>query len=313
MESVLIFANPIAGRGKGKVIAETLAAHLSAGGYAVQLFLDRASSAKVDRTHPIKAAIVIGGDGTLRSVAQWAIDAASKDGHTASGPKEDCLPYPLLIVPMGTANLMGRHLGIDWDHQYLAKHVGRTLKQHRIAHLDVARTAGGIFLLMAGVGFDAWVVHEMDRIRQGPITMADYLVPAVRAVTEYAFPTLTVTVDGRRVFDREQGVCLVGNIAEYGTGFPILPLAKPDDQLLDVCVMPCSSRGDLIKLFLQTLTQEHIHQEGVIYVKGKKVSIDSPRPVPVQVDGEPAGMTPISIDLLPGRIPFIVPASSFSV
>jgi diacylglycerol kinase family enzyme len=30
--------------------------------------------------------------------------------------------------------------------------------------------------------------------------------------------------------------------------------------------------------------------------------------VPVQVDGEPAGQTPVEIDLLPCRIPFIVPA-----
>jgi diacylglycerol kinase family enzyme len=40
------------------------------------------------------------------------------------------------------------------------------------------------------------------------------------------------------------------------------------------------------------------------------VRIEATEPVPVQVDGEPAGMTPVDIDLLPCRIPFIVPAES---
>jgi len=100
---------------------------------------------------------------------------------------------------------------------------------------------------------------------------------------------------------------MVGNVAEYGTGFAVLPHARPDDGLLDVCVMPCSSHGELIKLFLAAAAGEHLQQEGVVYAKGKHVLIDSPEKVPVQVDGEAAGTTPLEIDLLPLRVPFIVP------
>jgi len=135
-------------------------------------------------------------------------------------------------------------------------------------------------------------------------------MPAVKAMTEYRFPVLEVVVDGKKVFKKAPAVALVGNIREYGTGFAILPQARPDDQLLDVCVMPVSSRRDLIKLFLSAAAGEHVNQEGVIYVKGRKVRIESTTPVPVQVDGEAAGMTPVEIDLLPCRIPFIVPPES---
>ena len=47
--------------------------------------------------------------------------------------------------------------------------------------------------------------------------------------------------------------------------------------------------------------------EDVIYVKGKRIVVDSEQPVPVQVDGEAAGHTPLEIDLLAARLGFIVP------
>jgi diacylglycerol kinase (ATP) len=119
-----------------------------------------------------------------------------------------------------------------------------------------------------------------------------------------------VTVDGRVVFPSAPAIAFVGNVAEYGTGFPILPKARPDDGLFDVCVLPCRNRGDMLKFFLQATTGEHLMEEGVVYVKGRSVRIESAaseKPVPVQVDGDPAGHTPVEIDLLPVRLPFIVP------
>lgn len=308
MRQVLIFANPIAGRGKAKRIAEALESELKKRGYGVKVFLN-----KIDPTKKldgkVKAAIVIGGDGTLRGVAQWAIDSAFPDqaAMCANGDLAQ-LPYPLLIVPMGTANLMGKHLGVQWSDENIGEEVAVALEAGNVQWLDVARTKGGIFLLMAGVGFDAWVVHELDRVRSGPIDLMNYIMPGLKAIAEYRFPVLEVFVDGKKVFKKAPALALVGNIREYGTGFAILPAARPDDQLLDVCVMPCASPKDLIKLALSAAAGEHVQQEGVVYVKGRQVRIESATPVPVQVDGEPAGMTPVEIDLLPCRIPFIVPS-----
>jgi len=163
---------------------------------------------------------------------------------------------------------------------------------------------------MTGVGFDAAVVHELDRLRTGPISYVDYVLPAALALRDYEYPSLRVTVDGREVWRPAPAVAFVGNVREYGTGFPILPHARPDDGELDICVMPCRSPFDLARLFLRSLTGEHLREEGVVYLRGRHVLIESPgatRPVPVQIDGDAAGHTPIRIDLLPVRLPFIVP------
>lgn len=300
MDEILIFGNPIAGRGQGQRIAKRLAARLTADGYAVHVSLKRPDLLNRDEIvrANVRAAIAIGGDGTLRSVADRLVRECL--GNNCSIP-------PLLVVPLGTANLMGRHLGIRWESATMDAEVSRVIRAGKTVELDAARANGELFLLMAGVGFDAHVVHELARVRKGPIRMTSYFLPAALAMKAYNYPSLNVSVDGRPVFANTPAVAFVGNIAEYGTGFPILPHARSDDGMLDVCVMPCRSPVDLAQLFLKAYAGEHLREEGVVYLKGKHVRIESAEEVPVQLDGDAGGHTPLEIDLLPVRVPFIVP------
>ena len=300
MEEVLIFGNPIAGRGQGQRIATRLAKRLASDGYGVQVVLkppDTLSHDEILRPN-VRAVVAIGGDGTLRSV----VDRLVRECETAN-----CAIPPVLVVPLGTANLMGRHLGIKWETRTMEAAVSRAIQQRRTVEVDAARANGTLFLLIASVGFDAHVVHELARVRTGPIRYASYLLPAALAVKDYTYPSVTVTADGKRVFGPKQGFAFVGNIAEYGTGFPILPHAKSNDGLLDICAMPCSDPTELVNLFLRAAAGEHLGMEGVAYLKAKSIRIESPTPVPVQLDGDEAGHTPLEIDLLPVRVPFIVP------
>jgi diacylglycerol kinase (ATP) len=294
MKRILIFANPIAGRGRGKAIAERLHARLVREGFDPEIRFEPPGGIP-DEQLKADAAIAIGGDGTIRGVAARLYQAFPQR------------PIPMLVVPMGTANLLGRHLGIDWSPRILAEQVAQALAQKRIVRIDAARANGELFLLMAGVGIDAKIVHLLDRIRRGPIDITSYVLPTALALGFYSFPSLTVTVDGKAIAQDQPAVAFVGNVKEYGTGFPILPLARPDDSLLDVCVLPCSTHGDLILHLMRAIAGEHHIAEGSIYTKGTNIRIDSTEQVPVQIDGDAAGHTPVEIDLLPVRLPFIVP------
>ena len=295
-DRVLIFANPIAGSGQGRVFAERIATRLLRDRLDPRLIFDRAD--RVDPQHlapPLRAAVAIGGDGTVRTVARCLFHALGER-----------MP-PLLVCPMGTANLLGRHLGTLWPPDTLADSVSAAIAAMKILHLDAATANGELFLLMAGVGLDAKVVHELDRIRSGPIDIVSYALPAAMAFGFYHYPPLTVTVDGRAVCRSLPGVAFIGNIKEYGTGFPILPHATPDDGLLDVCILPCKTRGEAIRQFLLAAAGEHLTGEGAIYTKGKQIHVEAAEQIPVQIDGEAAGHTPLTCALLPMRIPFIVP------
>src|SRR5204862_5155777 len=144
-----------------------------------------------------------------------------------------------------------------------------------------ARANGELFLLMAGIGLDGKIVHELDRMRDGPIDLTSYALPAALALGFYDYPPLTVRVNDRVICQDMPAVAFVGNVKEYGTGFPILPHALPNDGLLDVCVLPCANRADAVRHLMHAAAGEHLAAEGAIYTKGRRVHIESAQPVPI--------------------------------
>jgi YegS/Rv2252/BmrU family lipid kinase len=301
---VVIFPNPIAGRGRGLAIAHALADALPAAGFdgvvntqpPATADLDALLGATDDERRRVHAVVTIGGDGTIRAVADRLMS------------RPDPLP-PILPVPLGTANLMVSHLGHPKKHTGDVDALVRTIAARRTRSLDAATLNGQLFLLMAGIGIDAEIVHGVARRRRGPITKLNYVLPAAIAMGRYDFAPLHVEVDGQPVFGPAPAMVFVGNVREYGAGFPVLTRAQSDDRLLDVCVLPCRERGDLVDLLIHTAFGEHVNRYGVVYRKARQIRVTAERPVAVQVDGDPAGHTPAEIALLPRPVPFIVPAA----
>jgi diacylglycerol kinase family enzyme len=306
-EKVIIFANPIAGRGKGRVLAERLKARFHAEGWAAQAIYERPTSVSPDTLAGMTAAVSIGGDGTLRSVVERVTDGGKHEGPG------------VVVVPMGTANLMGKHLGIGLSERGLEDRAVGAIRERKVVRLDLGRVTSNVksqtsnvgeehlFLLMVGVGLDGEIVHALDRVRTGPIGYLSYVRPAVEALAGYQFHEMEVEVDGHRVWRMGPALIFVGNVPEYGTGFPILPEARSDDGLLDVCVLPTQFATDLVEHAVAAVAGEHYLREGAVYIKGKQIRITSREPVAVQADGDPAGWTPIEVGLMKTRVAFLVP------
>lgn len=157
-----------------------------------------------------------GGDGTVAACAQ----ALARTG------------VPLAIIPLGTANLAARALGIP-KRLDAALAVGFGGHQRRI---DLAAADGLTFAAMAGIGLDAAVAAGTPAAVKERLGWAAYaLSGAARLPGRPA--TFTVRLDAGEPLTRVARCVVVGNAGVLPGGFVLLPRARLDDGLLDVGIL----------------------------------------------------------------------------
>jgi len=229
--------------------------------------------------------LAIGGDGTVNEVIDGLVGR----------------PVPVLIVPRGTENLLGKYLRIPISLEWLAA----AANWPRTIEFDVAVANDRHFLCVSGVGFDAEVIRRLEHRRRGHIGYNDYFWPLWRTFWGWRFPPIRIEADGKAVFD-DRGLAFVGNANRYAFNLGILRDARPDDGLLDLCIYRCGWQGRLLVHSANTLLGRHIGRPGVIYLKAQRVRIWSPRVLPVEIDGELYGVTPIDYSVLPQAARLVV-------
>jgi diacylglycerol kinase (ATP) len=290
---VAVIINPVSGASKTGSRLRELVPRLRADGHEVHRWptagpgdarrLGHMASQQAD------AVVIVGGDGTVCETA---------DGLAGS-------TVPMVLWPAGTENLVARSLGFMAD----PGTVLACLDHGRTMTMDLGKANGRSFTVVAGVGFDAEVVERLTRSRTGHITHLSYFWPLWRTFWEHRWPRILVNAEGSRGQIRwdGRGMVFVGNMARYALGLPVVRDARPDDGLLDLCIMPCSNHLQLIGHSLRTVARRHIEHPGVIYERVTRVQMSSPSRVPYEADGEAAGWLPLDIGIRPAAIRVKVP------
>ncbi|HOW71320.1 MAG TPA: diacylglycerol kinase family lipid kinase [Phycisphaerae bacterium] len=239
--------------------------------------------------HQADAAVIVGGDGTVCEAA---------DGLVGS-------TVPMVLWPAGTENLVARSLGFKADPET----VSRCLSRGRTMTIDLGKANGRSFTVVAGVGFDAEVVERLTRLRTGHITHLSYFWPLWRTFWEHRWPRILVEAESPAGTIRwdGRGLVFVGNMARYALGLPVVRDARPDDGLLDLCILPCTNHVQLIGHSLRTLVKRHVERPGVLYERVTRLRATSPSLVPYEADGEAAGCLPLNIEIRPAAIRVKVP------
>lgn len=284
-QQVLIIANPIAGRGRGERIARELETALSRAGFAAELHLTLARGDGRERAAKIgldvDVVVAVGGDGTLSEVLSGL-------------PRRD---IDVGLLPMGTANVLSLDLRLPRD---VAGFIAM-LRERRTQTIDLAqvnRTHASF--LVCGIGFDADVVHELEKRRDGPITKLDWTWAGMRALANWKNPKLTVEIDGRALAG-EYALVLVSNIVHYG-GYDVLSRDRVfDDGLFEVYMFEAESRLGLLRHAVHGAFGRFPSKKAHLQ-RGKHVTVRSKTPVPFQVDGDLRGLTPF--ELVVGSEPF---------
>ena len=288
-KTVIFSINPNSGSSDRRNLCDAIAQYLDQQGFETILLTDldevkRTVAASLERKS-LRAVVSAGGDGTVSLLANLL-------------PPET----PFAILPLGTENLLGRHLGLKADQESFVS----MIQQGKSIRLDAGRANGKLFLVVASCGFDAEVVRRLDEARTGHINYFSWLNPIFKTVFSYRFPKLNLTIDGKKIHPAVHWA-FVFNIPRYAMNLRFTPEADSQDGMLNSCTF---RKGGVIRgvwYSLTVFTRRHKRIRDTEFSKFQRMTIQSDQPVPYELDGDPGGMLPLEIETLPSALKVLVP------
>jgi YegS/Rv2252/BmrU family lipid kinase len=231
--------------------------------------------------------VAAGGDGTINEVVNGIGTA----------------PVSLGILPMGTVNVFAMELGIPFD----VEEAWKIVRARQVRLIDLASANGHFFVQMAGIGFDAQVAKENNRTIKKMIGPLSYVLTTAKLSMSKP-PRLRAITQGRTV--AEGSFVLVGNGRFYGGPFSVFQGADSQDGLLHVLVFRSSDPVSILRYWRGAMFGSVANFSDVEYFKTKSLLIESDREVPLEVDGEVAGHSPVKFAIKHKKLHVLAPATS---
>jgi diacylglycerol kinase family enzyme len=236
--------------------------------------------------------IVHGGDGSVNEVVNGVMSRASADGRGR----------PLIaIIPGGGANVLARSLGLPVDAAAAIRQLREALEAGRSRTIGLGLAGDRYFTFSAGLGWDAEVVGEVDRLRaeghrESPALFLRTMLRTYYRSTERRRPALTLERDGGPpVSDLFMTIITNRSPWTYLNSRAVLPVPRPDfSSGLDVLAMRRLRLLRLVAVVGQMLYIRSRPPRGrdLLAVLGSEtLTVRSARPIAFQVDGEYLGET----------------------
>ncbi|MGE5323256.1 MAG: diacylglycerol/lipid kinase family protein [Actinomycetota bacterium] len=242
----------------------------------------------------LDAALIFGGDGTVhRHLAQL---------HQHK--------VPTLVVPTGSGNDFAKALGISSMQTALGAWQRFCERGDNVREIDlgVIRSAEKetLFCCVASVGLDVAANTLANRMPAWLRGRGGYLLAAVWSLG-WGRP---VHVSLLAVEFQSSGLAWLvaaGNAHRYGGGLQIVPQARVDDGLLDVCLVDKMRKIKLLCAIPTVLWGGHTRFKEVRYFRTGRMRLESESRLEIYADGEPAGHTPAEFSVVSRALKVIVP------
>lgn len=244
--------------------------------------------------------IVVGGDGTLNEVVNGIF----------SQQQVSSTDITVGMITVGTGNDWGRMFEIPHDYQDAINVIKREKvflqDGGMVSYQNGENAKNRYFINIAGIGFDAAVVEETNKMKDGGSggTYA-YLKSLVTSLIKYKPTRISIEIDGEKiekdVFSISIGICKYN-----GGGMMQLPNAVPNDGLFDITVINKIGRGDVLMSLPKLYNGKIGTHPKVSTFSGEKVLVNSNPPIHLETDGESLGCTPLEFSIIPKSLRMIV-------
>ncbi len=291
--NIVIIANPESGNGKAIKNAQALEDHIKQKGVKVSIHKtlcrgDGERLAKVAVKNNASHIIACGGDGTVNEIIN-GIKSAATENNTPT----------LALLPSGRCNNFWKELNAPSN----PKHLYNLLSSGQSKKVDLGIINDRYFATIATLGFDSAIAEFVDE-KRGPAFLkgtASYIYALIATLPKFKFPI--VSINGDIDSFREQVLLVaIGNTASYGGNFIITPCAKPNDRLLDVCIVRKISKLEILKVLPKVFSGKHVTHPSVSIENIKSIIVDSKTPMWIWADGERIMTVPATIKVEPSAI-----------
>lgn len=241
--------------------------------------------------------LVAGGDGTINEVINGITP-----GNVTLG-----------ILPGGTANIIAKELSLPHDPVQAARQLP-AWSPRRIALGRATWPAGAptvqqrYFLSVAGIGFDAYVVHKLSPSGKMSLGVVAFVWEALRQSLRYPFPAFIC-----RLEDREEvpgTFAVVHRTSRYAGWFRLAPSANVFQARFSLCVFKSRQRARYFLYSLAALARQHLRLGDVELLEARKIvceATNSQKPIYFELDGELAGELPTAFEIVPDALTLLAP------
>ena len=244
--------------------------------------------------------VVVGGDGALNEVANGLTGLAE--------------PPDLALLPRGTGGDFARTFRIPNDVGKAALiAVGGDTQAIDLGHITYrawdGHEAEAVFANVASAGMSGAIAQRANRTSKAMGAKASYLWATFAVFAGWSAVEMRLTVDDEsrsgKMFD-----VVVANGKYFGGGMKMCPDAMPADGLLDVVTIGDVTKRDLVMTMPKIYRGTHLPHPRAEALRGRVVTLETDEPVPVELDGEQPGTSPVRFEVLPGALRLRVPTPS---
>jgi YegS/Rv2252/BmrU family lipid kinase len=304
VKPVLLVANPSSAMGRSQSVLEQTVAWLKQNGVATHQLISQYAGHLFEALPPLlqadwHALAVLGGDGTLFEVVNICLDAPA-------------FKTPLAVIPGGTGNSFAKDLAGAKLEDFWQKILRGAAQPVDVAHcrFDLKNNSGRrwhknafYFINVLGTGFVAEVNHRSGAFKN--LGMLGYAVSVFATLKKMRCYQMRLVIDDQ-IIERLNTFVAVCNSRVIGGNMRIAPAASIRDGWLDVVVANAISRGELIKTFPKIFSGTHTSHPAVKIFRAKRVQIETEPASLLTPDGETLGTTPIDVEILPGKLQFMI-------
>jgi YegS/Rv2252/BmrU family lipid kinase len=243
--------------------------------------------------------VAVGGDGTVNEVANGLVERADVE---------------LAVLPRGTGVDFPRTFGIPTSFEQA---VGVALRG-TVREIDLGRagfrTWGGSegvahFANIASAGMSGAIAKRTNESSKALGGKLSYLWATVAVFARWDNTEVRVAV-GDEIRGGRMHDVVVANGRYFGGGMKITPEAEPDDGAFDVLLIGDVTKADLVLTMPKIYRGTHLPHPKAELLRGAVVTVDADAALPIELDGEQPGTTPVRFEVVPRALRLRVPDQS---